>query len=70
MKVTEKIQNGIKYIIYEDEEADLTTAEEKQSRINICNSCENFINESCNVCGCILETLLLHKEKHCPINKW
>lgn len=70
MKVTESIVNGITIRKYEDEESDLTTAAEKQARLDICSSCENFSNDSCSLCGCILETLLLHKQSHCPIEKW
>jgi hypothetical protein len=70
MKITESVVNGIIIRKYEEEESDLTTDSEKQSRIDVCNSCENFSNGSCSLCGCILETLLLHRDKHCPINKW
>jgi hypothetical protein len=46
--------------------------EEKQKRLNICNSCEFFIKESqrCSKCGCYMAVKTYLKAEKCPVGKW
>tara|TARA_B100000085_G_scaffold13554_1_gene11619 strand:+ start:267 stop:641 length:375 start_codon:yes stop_codon:yes gene_type:complete len=47
-----------------------------QKRYEICQSCSNFTNNSCSLCGCHLTrnkrfiSKLAWKDQKCPINKW
>lgn len=52
------------------------TKQEIQNRYDICMSCENFDNNTCTKCGCILSrdkiffNKLLWKNESCPEKKW
>lgn len=48
----------------------LCTQEEKNSRLNICKTCEYFTGSRCKKCGCFLQTKAKFKAAHCPIRKW
>lgn len=52
----------------------LTNKEEEQSRLDLCNSCENLmiINEDkiCEMCACPIDYVVKHKFKRCPVDKW
>ena len=54
----------------------LCSKEEIDYRLNICNNCEHYQNDSCLLCGCTVirdknyNNKLAHKNKSCPINKW
>jgi hypothetical protein len=54
----------------------LCSKEEIDYRLNICNNCEYYKNDSCLLCGCTVirdknyNNKLAHKNKSCPINKW
>jgi hypothetical protein len=54
----------------------LCSKEEIDYRLNICNNCEYYQNDSCLLCGCTVirdknyNNKLAHKNKSCPINKW
>lgn len=47
-----------------------------EKRYKICQSCENFHNNSCRLCGCYLHrnkkfvSKLAWADQKCPINKW
>lgn len=47
-----------------------------EKRYEICQSCSNFSNNSCKLCGCYLTrnkqfiSKLAWKDQKCPINKW
>ncbi len=50
--------------------APITKIEEKNRRLEICLSCENYDNGKCKLCGCNLDLKILTETAHCPINKW
>ena len=70
MKVEETIVNGIavRSISYED--SDMATAEQKQTWLSICDTCEYKKNERCTFCGCIIESLMILNTGKCPAKKW
>jgi hypothetical protein len=47
-----------------------------KDRYDICQKCEHFRNNSCNLCGCPLKrhrtyiSKLAWADQKCPINKW
>lgn len=43
-----------------------------EHRMNICEGCEFFINETsrCSVCGCYMKAKAMFKKTYCPENKW
>lgn len=41
-----------------------------QSRINICKTCVNLVDNKCNLCGCNFPGLTFAPSKACPKNKW
>ena len=53
-----------------DDEAVMTTQEEKTSRILTCNSCEFLNVDVCSQCECLVDVRASYKEAHCPLGKW
>lgn len=57
-------------------EHNLCSESEIESRLQICNSCEHYKNNSCLLCGCVVvreanyKNKLAHKDQKCPIDKW
>lgn len=41
-------------------------------RLNICNGCEYFIQDTqrCAECGCFMKTKAKFKQAYCPVNNW
>lgn len=64
------------------EQAALTTAEKVgilvaeepviQTRVEICNNCENLYKptRNCKLCGCFIDLKTKLQSSSCPINKW
>lgn len=52
----------------------LTSDQEKQERIALCNSCEKNIDcqgsRLCDACACPIDYVIRYKFKICPLNKW
>jgi len=52
----------------------LTSDEEKQQRLLLCNSCEKNQNTDfgniCEGCVCPIEYVVTYKFKICPLKKW
>jgi hypothetical protein len=52
----------------------LTNEEEKNKRLELCNSCEKNImianNPTCDMCACPVDYVITYKFKICPLNKW
>ena len=54
----------------------LCSKDEIDTRLEICQKCEYYKNDSCMLCGCAIireknyNNKLAHKDKSCPINKW
>jgi hypothetical protein len=46
------------------------TDEQKNARLAICRACENYLDGSCRLCGCGLETKAGWSDQACPIGKW
>jgi hypothetical protein len=70
MKTEEKTINGILFRETSYEESDLSTSEQKEEWLLICNSCEYKKEDSCRSCGCIVTNIMLLKESKCPEGKW
>jgi hypothetical protein len=66
---------GIKEQTKEDP-SNMCSQEEIQQRLNICEQCEHYKDNSCLLCGCVIVresnymNKLAHKDQQCPINKW
>lgn len=43
---------------------------EKDRRIEICKTCENYNNGTCKLCGCNMNLKSRINAAHCPIGKW
>jgi hypothetical protein len=60
----------------EDNEENMCTPVEIESRMQICSSCEHYQDNSCLLCGCKIvresnyQNKLAHRNASCPINKW
>lgn len=63
-------ENGIKITSIVLEDTDLASDELKNERLTVCQNCEEYSNESCSQCGCILSTIMMYKVSKCPLNKW
>lgn len=48
----------------------LSTEEEQQQRLSICNECEYYTMKRCMHCGCFMEQKVKFNISTCPINKW
>lgn len=70
MKTKTEIIDGIPVTTNIFEESDYATVEQKESWLNICNSCEFKGEDNCKNCGCLLESLMNLSTAKCPINKW
>lgn len=62
--------DGVKITEIITEESDLSTIEQKDNWLLICNNCEYYSNNICNQCGCIVANIMTYKDSKCPINKW
>jgi len=66
MAASEHINNGAK----------LCTDEQIEQRYNICQTCEHFVNSTCNQCGCPIVrnkrfiSKLSWASSECPVGKW
>lgn len=49
-----------------------TEAQEYERRIQLCISCEQFLNGMCRLCGCFVKARAAKKHMSCPLNspKW
>jgi hypothetical protein len=71
MKIKTYIENGITINQVTPLEQDMASIELKENRKNICLSCIDYNNDNtCNSCGCIVDTLMTFITSECPINKW
>lgn len=70
MKTETYIKDGIIFTKMTQEDSDLATLEQNQSRLEICQGCEHFNQDRCGSCGCLLEQLMMYKTSKCPLNKW
>lgn len=52
------------------EESDLSTQEQKDTWILVCNNCELNNNGACQNCGCLVLTIMTYSNSSCPIDKW
>ena len=56
--------------------ANMCSEEQINKRLEICNSCEYYKDNSCMMCGCVVirdanyTNKLAHKDQSCPIMKW
>lgn len=70
MRTEEKIVNGINVVEVIMEDIDFASAELKEQRLNICDTCEYKVNESCSKCSCLLANRVTYVEMFCPEGKW
>jgi len=70
MRIEESIVEGVlvRNMIYD--ETDLSTEEQRNTWITICNNCDKNNNGICTICGCIIQSLMSFSNSHCSINKW
>lgn len=62
--------NGIKIINIIQGEFDMASAEIRQQRLDICNSCDKKMEDTCSECSCLLSVRTSYQEITCPIGKW
>lgn len=59
-----------------EDSTNLCSEQEIESRLEICNKCEHYKDNSCLLCGCVIvresnyKNKLAHKDQKCPIDKW
>jgi len=41
-----------------------------QSRINICKTCPNLVENKCSLCGCAFPSIAFSPQKNCDAGKW
>jgi hypothetical protein len=70
MKVEETELNGIPVRTVSYEQSDMATAEQKETWMSTCNTCEYKKDSQCGFCGCIIESLMMLKTGKCPADKW
>lgn len=80
MKVVETVVNGVLITETVLEDSDFATAELREQRLSICRGCEfysintdapeQFQQENCSKCSCILATRVSYTESFCPEGKW
>jgi len=57
-------------------DSNLCSQEEIESRLSICKTCEFYQDNTCSLCGCQIVreanhmNKLAHKDQACPANKW
>jgi hypothetical protein len=61
--------NGVVINIF-NSEFSIASDELKNERMNVCNTCENKVNDSCKECSCLLVTRTSYVDSFCPIGKW
>ncbi len=66
MKLIKFIIALLKFILYGEE----VTQEEKNIRLNICNTCAFKHYNKCGKCGCYLDKKTSWSSESCPENKW
>lgn len=72
VKTQEQNQNNTQ----EKQQPQTATTEQISERMNICQSCEFFKDNTCLKCGCSLsrdknyKNKLYHAEAKCPVGKW
>lgn len=65
--------NGIKVVTIKTTEYSsdhFCDNENKQKRIDICNTCPFKLNNTCTLCGCDINTKTSIKSEICPDGKW
>ncbi len=61
---------------YDYKSNDLCSDDEIKDRLAICNQCEYYENDACNLCGCVIVREKNYKNKlamrnaSCPDNRW
>jgi hypothetical protein len=70
MKVEETIVNGIPVQSNIYEPSDMSTQEQKDTWMGVCNTCEYKKDVQCKYCGCLIESLTILTTGKCPANKW
>ena len=48
----------------------IRTEEEQEAIKEICNTCNHFKNNRCNLCGCYIRFKSMMLNEHCPEKKW
>lgn len=57
------------HIILNDD-AVISSQEEKTSRLSLCNACELLNVDTCSRCGCLVDVRASYKEAQCPLGRW
>ena len=70
MIIEETLLNGIPVRTITYEESDMTTTEQKDIWLDVCNTCEHKKDLQCGFCGCIIESLMMLNTGKCPADKW
>jgi hypothetical protein len=70
MRTEEYYIGEIKVTKIINDEEDLSTEEDRNYWLSICESCVKYNEGKCGECGCIVLSMMSLKESKCPINKW
>jgi len=74
--VLEQVLTEQKKVSEVSSETNMCSKEQIDHRLQICNSCEHYKENLCELCGCTIvreqnyQNKLSHKNASCPINKW
>jgi hypothetical protein len=67
-----KEKNGSTPLDLLNPKTEKATEEQAKDRLEICNSCDEYIKltHQCKVCGCFMELKTKIKISKCPLGKW
>lgn len=70
--MTEEVEyiNGIKFIKVSGLNPNHLSEEDRQARLNICNSCPFKKDDICTKCGCMIFMKTSFENQLCPEDKW
>ena len=66
LRAADDIRRAVNDIIRMNHSSD----EERDSRLEICSTCEHSRGPRCNLCGCFISYKAKLKNSECPIGKW
>jgi len=70
MIIEEEIIDGITYRKTIYEESDMATEAQKDTWMQVCNTCEYKQEDRCSYCDCWLNSIMSFTTSTCPLNKW
>jgi hypothetical protein len=72
MNKTDQLYESLKQGFVDILRKDFSRDDISKSRLDICNSCKEFIKSTtqCKKCGCFMKVKTRLSHSKCPLNKW